>query len=612
MTENPNPSPEHLDDVVRAKMKGLGLDALFHQVDKKRKDDDPFPRRRPDPEDRRLYTRLKHGTGLPGLSASASLKEWLRPRRIPHVIIDAGMTTLTIGITVRERDKTLVTQALRIALPAHVAHVPDKQRRFIVESLRQRLPAELLGTAHVTTLMPRASAILKFISVPTVKDDEIKKMLAFEIEHHLSLAPADAEVDHALLQKETQQTHLVVAAVKKDDIRRHLNLLAEAGIDPDRVELSACALYNAARAQTDKEDLVLQVHIGAAHTDINICRAGVWRVSRGIAWGSAHLTRRLAERLNVSLDDAEKIKRDNGILLVKKQDAATDLLISDEARAWADVLINEMRWTLQNFQLEKGLENVHQVVLSGGGARLLHLNEYLKETLKSRIVFIKPPTGLSWQPGLDVEEEEKASYALCWGADASGPAPRAAGAGDARPAIRLNLLPELQKKESAKKNTARRRARRVLASVLLAGAGIGSLLFLWQLQSLRLRDLKKQLEDTRAAAATVDDLKDRLRATEEYLAGQHTSLDVLREISLLTPADITLDQFFFEKGRSVTLAGRALSHAAAVDFAGALNDSRLFSDAKLRYATQTQRLADGTQEVQFEIVCTLNPSPKPL
>ncbi len=603
MSENPNPSHEHLDDVVKAKMKGLGLDALFHQVDKKRKDDDgPFDKRHPDPDDKRLYARLKYG-GAPRPCRRQSLKDRLLPRRIPHVIIDAGMTTLTICVAEGERDKTIITRAYHLEIPVHLAHQADKWQRFIVEALRQHLPERLLSTARITTLVPRAQAILKFIILPTARHDEIKKMIAFETQHHIPLALADIEMDYAVLKKEVQGTHVLIAAVKKDDIARHLRLLAEAGVVPDRVETSAGALYNAAREQSDKEDLVLQVHVGAATTDINICRAGGWRFSRGITWGSFYLTRRLAERLNVSLDDAEKIKRDNGILLRKKEDGPTDRMISDEARAWADVLVNEMRWTLENFQMEKGLENVNQIVLSGGGALLNNLNEYLKERLKSRIVFIKPPAGLSWQGNLDVDDAKAMAYALCWGLAAPG---------EARGAVSLNLLPAPQKIESAHRTAVRRRTKSalILAPALLIALLAG--LLLWQGQSLRLENLQRQLRHLQEEAAAVDDLKARLRTIEDYLAGQHTSLGTLREISLLTPPAITIDQFLFEKNREITLAGRAPSHAAAVDFAGALNESPLLANATLRYATQTQRRTDGSQEVHFEITCALNPAQRNL
>lgn len=118
---------------------------------------------------------------------------------------------------------------------------------------------------------------------------KIEQTLKFDVEGefpHLSID--DAVVDFEILESAGDSSQLLVTAVKKDDIRRTVDLLAKAGAEPQEVELESTAMYNAANAAgllaADKAHVL--VHVGEHSTCVVVVDGGKLREVRAIPFGA--------------------------------------------------------------------------------------------------------------------------------------------------------------------------------------------------------------------------------------------------------------------------------------------------------------------------------------
>jgi len=601
MNDQPRQKKDELKKAVRAKIKGLGLDALFHQVDVTKKDEAPFKTKQYTPSDQELNIIEKLKKGIPLIQTKTLqakfiefLQRLIRPKISSKLILDIGTSSVKIVLFKNVKDQIILNKAIHIPIPSIVTSSKEKLEKFITESILQTIDSQTLQSSFISTILPRSMAVVKFIQLPTQQEEEIKKMLEFEAEQHLPFPALEVETDHHLLLKDDRQSRIVFAAVKKDEITRHLAFLKKLNIKPDAIEISSMAIYNSALKYFDAQDIYLQINIGATYTDINIIRNKILTFSRGIQWGSKDLGLILSRNLNISLDDAEKLKKENGILLTKKPSNQTQKVISDHTCAWADNLIAGIKRTIESFQLEFGTSSINTIILSGGASKTINLNEYLREHLKLKVILQKPRDDIQIDTSVDILDKFTPEFNLPLGLIANQASPQY---------IELNLLP---RKIKYSREIKKQKTEKIISIATIASLLLSCLLLPLIIISLRNNTIKKldaYLTRLKPQVVQVQDLKGKIQTIKDYISTKNSCMEILREISILIPYEITINSFSFEKSSSVMLIGIAKSHASVVGFAEDLNKSALFENAKIIYTRKKNTAQE--QIVDFQIFCEL-------
>jgi Tfp pilus assembly PilM family ATPase len=88
-------------------------------------------------------------------------------------------------------------------------------------------------------------AMFREFDLPFTSDEQIAKVVRFEAESHFPGDIDDYVIQHVVLRKTRDKSHLLVCAVKKDDLLDRLEILEEAALDPMLVEIDDLALYQA-------------------------------------------------------------------------------------------------------------------------------------------------------------------------------------------------------------------------------------------------------------------------------------------------------------------------------------------------------------------------------
>ncbi|MFH2137120.1 MAG: pilus assembly protein PilM [Candidatus Omnitrophota bacterium] len=596
---------ERLDEIVRSRIKGLGLDALFHQVDKSKKDEPlntASQKKSIRLEDFQFFTQLKKGISLKQLkSAHTSFWKYFQyavTGEAPFtLIIDIGTSAIKILQLKKEKTSVTLVNGWHINIPYLLTSNQEKREEFIIAALSEHLPPSILGLSSIITVFPRSHAIVKFITLPTQDELEIKKTLALEIERQLPFSLSEAEIDCEEIARAQGKTHIILTAIKKDDITGHISLLQKAGIRPGIVSLSAIGLYDAILSILPKQKTILQAHIGAEYTDLNIIQNGILCFSRGIHWGSQDLSIELAKKLSIAEDNAETIKRDSEIILTKKRITKMQKIISDISKKWADILIQEINQTVESFQMEYELDELSRILLSGGGSQLKNLNEYLRTSLKTKITVQKIIFNFHIPAELDILDKYPQEFTIAAGAS---------GTRNESNNIKINLLPQKNK------NAAVKHLRKL--QYVFGTAALAIICFLFLVlpaifmghRNTVIRRLDKKLLELEPAVEEVQKLRNKMQTILDYVSTKNSCMEIMREISILVPNDITITSFAFEKNESVICIGIAQSHASVVSFSQDLQESPFFESAKIVFTKKSDITEDTV--VDFEIFCKLKQS----
>ena len=194
---------------------------------------------------------------------------------------------------------------------------------------------------------------------------------------------------------------VLLVAVKKDKILNHTNVLAQAGKTPTVVDIDAFALQNCFEVNYDPDpgQTVALLNIGASVMNINIVRGGVPLFTRDVSVGGNQYTDALQKELDLSFEDAERLKRGDAIASVSDEQRGTIL------RSVSDILILEIQKTFDFFRATASGENIQRIYVAGGTARVPGLVELLREEFAMPVEELYPFRKIVINPGRHHEEQ---------------------------------------------------------------------------------------------------------------------------------------------------------------------------------------------------------------
>src|SRR6267143_7151528 len=180
-----------------------------------------------------------------------------------------------------------------------------------------------IKTKNVATVVSGHSVIVKRVTLPSMTEEELYDRIQSEASQHIPFDIADVNLDHQLLESIDSQMDVLLVAVKKDKILNHTNGLAQSGKNSTVVDIDAFALQN----------------IGASVMNINIVRGGIPLFTRDVSVGGNQYTDALQKELDLSYEDAERLKKGENIAGVAEEHRGTIL------RSVTDILVLEIQKT---------------------------------------------------------------------------------------------------------------------------------------------------------------------------------------------------------------------------------------------------------------------------
>src|ERR1700693_3716982 len=258
-----------------------------------------------------------------------------------------------------------------------------------------------IKTRNVATAVSGHSVIVKRVTLPTMTEEELYDRIQSEASQHIPFDIADVNLDHQLLESIDSQMDVLLVAVKKDKILNHTNVLAPAGKNSTVVDIDAFALQNCFEVNYDPDhgQTIALLNIGASVMNINIVRGGIPLFTRDVSVGGNQYTDALQKDLDLSYEDAERLKKGEAVPGVNEEHRGTIL------RSVSDILILEIQKTFDFFRATASGENIQRIYLAGGTARVPGLVDLLRDEFALPIEELYPFRKIVINPGRHSEEQ---------------------------------------------------------------------------------------------------------------------------------------------------------------------------------------------------------------
>src|SRR6202161_1063038 len=234
----------------------------------------------------------------------------------------------------------------------------------VANAISKIFDSEKIKTKNVATSVSGHSVIVKRVPLPLMTEEELYERVPSEASQHIPFDIADVNLSYQLLESMDSQMDVLLVAVKKDKILNHTNVLAQAGKTPVVVDIDAFGLQNCFEMnyEPDAGQTVALLNIGASVMNINIVRGGIPLFTRDVSVGGNQYTDALQKELDLSYEDAERLKKGEAIAGIADEHRATIL------RSGSDILILEIQKTFDFFRATATGENIQRIGVSCGTA----------------------------------------------------------------------------------------------------------------------------------------------------------------------------------------------------------------------------------------------------
>jgi type IV pilus assembly protein PilM len=349
--------------------------------------------------------------------------------------VDIGTSGLR-AVELHPRRKSgdfVIAKAASVELPIGVMRgglVVDD--RAVVSALRRLWRKGHFTTRRVAISIADSSVLTRQVDLPWMPPDDFRAALKYQVTEALPVDLSTVQLDYHLLGESSRldehgqamdMNRVLVVAAPTDAVMAAVDAVKGARLEPITADSTAFALIRAAcRGHLPADDETHAIaDIGADQMTVVVHQSGQPRFVRTIVnVGGSRATAAVADRLDVDLVDAERIKRDTGLIgpapivapiaestvfggfgptgepVMDPRSAAT----IEALNPWATALIGEIRNSLDYFQASDATAPIRTLTIVGRGGEMTGLIDRIATQIPLPVRRMDPFAGLATRRGV--------------------------------------------------------------------------------------------------------------------------------------------------------------------------------------------------------------------
>jgi len=253
-------------------------------------------------------------------------------------------------------------------------------------------------TAQESALsIPLGSSLLSLMEMPAIDNKQLAKMIPIEARKYIPVPISEVTLDWWIVPKHgvdaqeegsaadqarKKRIDVLVVAIHNETVEKYRSIIQEAGLKNSFLELE---VFSTARATFGNNTAPVMIFdLGAGTTKLAIVEYGIIRNQHIINRGSQDITIAISKALGVSVEKAEKLKREIGL-----SGTGDDDKVSQAASLTLEHIFSETNRVLLNYQ-RKYNKTIKSIVLTGGGVLLKGMRERAGKSLETEVLFADP------------------------------------------------------------------------------------------------------------------------------------------------------------------------------------------------------------------------------
>ena len=286
-----------------------------------------------------------------------------------------------------------------VAIGKAVKLTPEKTAEALLSLMHEANVTSKRGGISI----PFASSLVTILEMPKTDPEQLKRMVPIEARKYIPVPASEVTLDwFAIPQEEREDAfdrvepnsispvrgqEILLAAIYNDTTSNYQAIASNAGLSIGFYEIE---VFSAVRSSLGRGVApVLVVDIGASTSKVYVVERGVVRLSHLLPAGGQQMTEVLARSMNWEFEQAERMKRESGLLESKTYGPAESARVREALLSTLGRVFSEANRVLLSYG-KRYNKNVSLVVLTGGGASLPGLLAEAKQAFGVEVQIADP------------------------------------------------------------------------------------------------------------------------------------------------------------------------------------------------------------------------------
>jgi hypothetical protein len=415
------------------------------------------------------------------------------------------------------------------------------------QMLKERWKMEGFEPQKLVATFPQRLAIVKTLNLPATQPHELHEMVKLQAARQLPLQEEELEVRSRVLSRTADgYSSVMMILARRTDILRHLEVLEEAGLHPDRLVLDSAASLSLIRRASEAGP-ALSINVGAQEALLGLFSGPYLRTLRS---------------LPLPVDSGSWPS------ILRMEAAKTALLLDTSSHSAA-----------------------LPVYVGGDPSRRLTALGALNNEANFRVHSVDSSDRITRNPQCPVDS----SFGL-WAA---------LGAVIIDDAASQNLMPPLGKKRRGRPWESRVAA---FLSLLLMALGASTLMHRFYERQELLSRLSMEARALASETKELRQMQKQTRLIHEQMGKKGSLLYVVSDLNRIMPAHVSVESLTFERDRTLQIQGLSKTFPEALRLVQELQKSSLYSKVELT-SSNTRRQHDE-DVIDFQLTGQLGGGPR--
>lgn len=303
--------------------------------------------------------------------------------------IDIGSSSIKV-VEVQNRDNVLtLTTYGEIQVGPYANHAigesavldAKQEQQALVDIIRE----SAVKATNAVFAMPLSSSFVTTIHFDADEKEDLAPRVRVEARKYIPVPINEVTLDWAEIgteaEKGSHNRDVLVAAIQNDALARFKVLMQFVNLKQPPTEIECFSAIRAAYNAEEKNIAVIDV--GATSTKLYIARDGLLQRMHRVRAGGAIATKRIADALEKSFEDAELLKR-----TIKKEDAEFREVQRAHHTCYERPL-QEFTQVIREYEEEFDVK-LDAVYIAGSGALFPTLKQLIADTLQYEVRYLNP------------------------------------------------------------------------------------------------------------------------------------------------------------------------------------------------------------------------------
>jgi len=258
-----------------------------------------------------------------------------------------------------------------------------------------------------------SAVITKVISMPgSLSDDEMEQQIELEADQYIPYPLEEVNLDFEVIgpsENEPDKIDVLLAASRSENVDIRVAAIELAGLKAKIVDVEAYAMENALSLIVPQlpdqgvDKTIAIVDVGATMTTLNVMHDCKTIYTREQVFGGKQLTEEIQRRYGLSYEEAGMAKRQGGL---------PDNYIPEVLEPFKEAMTQQVSRSLQFFYGSSQYDNVDHIVLAGGSAMMLGIDEMVANKLGIHTSVANPFTNMTLAPRVKTQSLSNDAPAL--------------------------------------------------------------------------------------------------------------------------------------------------------------------------------------------------------